>query len=84
MSKKTAKQPDTKGTVRVRPDGTRIECVRILAAHECRRCPACGEAWCARCRMHYAECACVGPHNAERMGWTLVARGGELFGERAV
>ena len=25
-------------------------------------CPGCGERWCLKCDMHWADCSCPGPH----------------------
>lgn len=58
------------------------ERVRIRFASDCRPCTNCGEAWCDECQLHYADCRCLGPHNAEDAGWTLVEINGVLYAER--
>jgi hypothetical protein len=30
--------------------------------------------------MHYADCACVGPHNADELGYDVVEEDGKLVG----
>lgn len=35
----------------------------VIEAADCRPCPCCGEELeCPVCQVHYAECACPGPH----------------------
>lgn len=34
---------------------------QVVFAEQCDLCPCCGEAWCAQCEDHYAECSCPGP-----------------------
>lgn len=41
---------------------------RVKYAHDCRPCSACGDPWCDDCNTHYADCNCIGPHEAEEMG----------------
>lgn len=59
-----------------------IERVRIKFASDCKPCPDCGEPFCAECNEHYAECKCVGPHNAEDEGYALIEIHGVLYGVR--
>ena len=40
----------------------------IKFADECPPCEACGEPWCEEHQMHYADCPCIGPSNAEDYG----------------
>jgi hypothetical protein len=35
---------------------------KVLHAYECIVCPDCGEKYCRKCRTHYADCKCPGPH----------------------
>jgi hypothetical protein len=35
---------------------------------------------CPNCQDHYADCPCVGPHNAEDEGYKLREEGGILYG----
>jgi hypothetical protein len=35
---------------------------------------------CPNCQDHYADCPCVGPHNAEDEGYELQEEGGILYG----
>ena len=58
------------------------ERVRIVFADELPGCPDCDEPWCPVHEMHYAECACVGPMNAEDLGYTLEEIDGVLWGVR--
>ena len=45
--------------------------VRVVFASEYDPCPECGETWCPVHRMHYHECPCLGPNEAEDRGYTL-------------
>jgi len=54
----------------------------IVFAHELPLCPDCGEHWCPKHKAHYADCACLGPHNAEEEGFTLVEIDGKLFAQK--
>jgi hypothetical protein len=56
--------------------------IKIKCASGCEPCECCGEAWCAEHRMHYFECPCIGPHNAEELGYEVVERGNELYAMR--
>lgn len=42
--------------------------VKIKFASDCIPCPDCGEPWCEEHQMHYADCPCIGPSNAEDYG----------------
>lgn len=35
----------------------------IVFASDCAPCSDCGEPWCSKHSLHYADCACVGPHS---------------------
>jgi hypothetical protein len=63
-------------------DGGAMERVRIVFAENCYPCPHCGEPFCLECREHYAECKCVGPSNAEDLGYELREIDGTLYGFR--
>lgn len=65
-------------------DGLPVERIRILFASECGPCPDCGEPYCDRCMMHYADCNCVGPDQAEEMGYSLEHINGTLYGVRTI
>jgi hypothetical protein len=42
---------------------------KMKLAVDCIPCPdGCGEPWCSDCQMHYADCACPGPHSEEEDG----------------
>ena len=58
------------------------EKVRIRFADECLPCPCYGEPFCPEHQKHYAECPCVGPHNAEELGYRIVEENGVLYGIR--
>ncbi len=60
-------------------DGGTVERVRIVFAHELPECECCGEPWCPVHLEHYADCACLGPHNAEDEGYRLVDENGTLY-----
>lgn len=63
---------------------TRIELVRIVHADDCKVCTCCGEPFCREHNQHYADCACVGPSNAEEEGYELVERAGRDWGRKVV
>lgn len=56
--------------------------VLIVCASDLPDCNCCGEKWCPKHGKHYAECACIGPHNAEDYGLDVVEIEGKLFGVR--
>jgi hypothetical protein len=45
--------------------------VPIVWADDLPECPDCGEKWCPVCQAHYADCSCVGPGNAEELGFEI-------------
>ena len=56
--------------------------IRIVFADDLPDCECCDDKWCNAHQMHYAECACVGPSNAEELGYKLVEdKDGVLWGE---
>ena len=57
--------------------------IPIVLASDCPPCACCGEPWCKTCEMHYADCDCIGPHNAEDHGFEVVERDGKLVGVKA-
>jgi hypothetical protein len=58
--------------------------VRIVFADELPDCECCEDKWCLEHKMHYADCPCVGPTNAEELGYKLVEDGdGVLWGVQA-
>ena len=59
-----------------------MKCIRVRFAADCPPCEECGEPWCPECKKHYADCKCVGPHNAEDLGYTLQTRRGVLYAVR--
>ena len=54
--------------------------VLIVHASDCGVCPDCGEPWCPLHNTHYADCECVGPHDAEERGYEVVEQNGKLWG----
>ena len=52
---------------------------RVMAAMEMEECGMCGEPFCKRHDQHYADCACVGPHEEEA---TMRCIDGVIFGCR--
>ena len=57
-----------------------MEKIPIVFASECESCDCCEEPWCLKHQQHYADCGCVGPHNAEELGYTLIEENGRLYG----
>jgi hypothetical protein len=56
-----------------------MEKVRIKTAADCIECPDCGEPYCEEHEAHYADCDCIGPHNAEDLGYTVDEIDGVLW-----
>lgn len=54
--------------------------VRIVFATDLPLCECCNEPWCPIHLKHYADCECVGPHNAEELGYRLVKKDKILYG----
>lgn len=52
----------------------------IVFAADLPECPGCGEPFCAIHNKHYADCACLGPDNAEEQGYKLVEIRGKWWG----
>jgi hypothetical protein len=57
----------------------RATLIPIIHADELPKCEDCGEPWCPTHKKHYADCDCIGPSNAEELGYTIVRRKGRLF-----
>jgi len=52
-------------------------------ASELPDCPDCGEEkYCPKHKKHYADCSCVGPHNADEQGYDVIEERGKLYGVR--
>lgn len=58
----------------------KIDRVRIIFACDLPQCDDCEETWCPLHAMHFADCPCVGPDDAEERGFRLVEEGGALYG----
>lgn len=54
--------------------------VPIIFADDLPDCECCEDKWCPLHGMHYADCPCLGPHNAEDEGFKVVEIKGEFFG----
>lgn len=52
-------------------DGKPMERIRIWFWNDFPECDCCGEPFCERHAMHYGDCPCLGPDNAEEQGWEL-------------
>ena len=61
-------------------DGKPVERIRLVCAADCEPCPDCGEPFCVVCQQHYADCACVGPGNADELGYDVIEENGNLYG----
>lgn len=44
-------------------------------------CEKCHEPWCPRHRTHFYDCACVGPHNAEDLGYDILEIDGKFYAQ---
>ena len=54
----------------------------IVCAGDLPLCKCCGEEpWCPKHKQHYADCPCIGPHNAEELGYRVVEIRGKLWAE---
>jgi len=61
------------------------ERVPIVFASDLPPCETCGEPWCEFHRQHYSNCDCVGPHNAEELGYTIeIDKDGKQWATRKV
>jgi hypothetical protein len=56
--------------------------VPIVYAADLPLCECCEEPWCPLHDQHYADCACVGPSNAEELGYMIVEINGKDYGIR--
>ncbi len=54
--------------------------VPIVFADKLNPCPDCGEPYCELHGMHYADCTCLGPGDAEDKGYEIVEEDGKMFG----
>ena len=45
--------------------------VPIVFADQLPECDCCGEPYCPIHEMHFSDCTCVGPSNAEDDGWKI-------------
>lgn len=39
--------------------------VPVIYADQLPGCELCGEPWCDKCKKHYADCDCPGPHSED-------------------
>ena len=54
--------------------------IKIICADDCEPCPDCGEPFCVVCTQRYADCQCVGPGNADDLGYDVIEENGKLYG----
>jgi hypothetical protein len=66
------------------PFGVKCCCekVKIVFARDLPICECCEDSWCSTHNMHYADCPCIGPGNAEEGGYILKELDGQLYGFR--
>jgi hypothetical protein len=64
-------------------NGGAVERIRIVCADELPRCECCEEPWCPTHAEHYAECSCIGPHNAEDFDIEIIEEDSILWGIRS-
>lgn len=55
---------------------------KIVFASDLELCDCCEEPYCAVHDMHYADCDCIGPGNAEDEGYEVVEVDGELYAKK--
>lgn len=60
-------------------NGEAVERMRIVFASELPECECCGEPWCAIHMEHYTDCDCIGPSNAEDLGYKIEEINGILY-----
>ena len=60
--------------------GSITERIRIVFADDLPLCDCCQEPWCEAHLEHYSDCDCVGPSNAEELGYFLIEENGILWG----
>lgn len=61
-------------------NGRTMERVPIVCASDLPLCECCDEPWCPTHNEHYADCACIGPHNADELGYDVIEQNGQLYG----
>ncbi len=55
----------------------------IIEAADCPLCPCCGEErYCRKHEQHYAECPCIGPHDAAKRGYDIVQIRGRSYARK--
>lgn len=47
----------------------------VVEAADCAACDDCGEPVCPACDVHYADCACPGPHQCDEFEYRTAADG---------
>ena len=65
-------------------NGRTVDRVPVVCASDLPDCECCGEKWCSTHNEHYADCACVGPHNAEELGYDVIEVKGKLYGVKRI
>ncbi len=59
------------------PEGTKVPIIFVI---DCPPCECCEEPFCETHKMHYADCSCVGPHNAAELGFDIRVEDGKVWG----
>ena len=55
----------------------------IVEAADCPMCPCCGqERYCRKHEAHYADCPCIGPHDAEERGYEIIQIRGRSYARK--
>lgn len=49
--------------------------LRVIDAADCDPCDGCGELVCPVCEVHYADCACPGPHQCDEFEYRDAGNG---------
>lgn len=52
----------------------------LVRASDCIPCLGCRDPWCEKHGLHYYECDCIGPDEAEEHGLVVIEIDGQLYG----
>lgn len=58
------------------------ELIPIVFAGDLPKCTQCGEPFCEKHNLHYADCPCLGPSEAEEKGFEVIIINNKLYGKQ--